>query len=82
MVCWVHRPIGSFFCPGNAARAFSHAVECIDSGTTFPRQFHYQNEASNLTDTQHRALFSGEGLVWYGAGDAVPRPKFLNCEGT
>ena len=65
---------------GNAARVFNYAAECIDSRTTFPRQFHYQHAASNLTDTQHRALFSGEGMVWRGAGDAVPDPKFLNWE--
>ena len=58
-----HRQIRSFFCPGNVARAFDQAVECIDSGTTFTRQIHYQHAASDLTDMQHRALFSGEGLV-------------------
>ena len=69
-----------FLLSGNGARVFNHAAECIDSGTTFPQQFHHQHAASNLTDTQHRALFSGEELAWCGAGDAVPGLKFLDCE--
>ena len=64
----------------NAARAFNHAVECIYSGLTLPRQFRDQYADSNLIDTQDRALFSGEGMVWRGAGDAVLGLKFLNCE--
>ena len=68
------------FCPGNAAGAFNDAVECIDSGTTFPRQIRDQHAASNLTDAEVGAPFSGEGLEWRGAGDAVSSSKLLNFE--
>ena len=51
-------------CPENAARAVNHAEECSDLGMTLPRQLRNQHAASNLTETQDRALFSGEGLVW------------------
>ena len=72
-----HRKI---LCLDNTSRAFNHAVECIDIGTTFPRQIRDQYAASNLTDTQAHVLFSGEGLVWRVAGDAVACSRFLNCE--
>ena len=71
MLIWpfIHRQIRSFFCTGNAARAFAHAVECIDFSTTFPQQFRNQHAASNLTDTQDRICFLEKG--WCGVERAT-----------
>ena len=83
MLIWpcIHHQIRSFFYPENATRAC--AFNPRQNALILVRHFHVSfnnHTAGNLTDTQHHVLFSGEELVWRGAGDAAPCSKFVKCE--